>query len=74
MPLKGTYSSLSCVISSPNGMLWGNFEAGLEECFCSTHGRPSLPPRLLVGLHYLKYAYDMSDEEVFEEWLEDTYW
>ena len=28
----------------------------------------------MVGLHYLKYAYDMSDEGVLEEWLENPYW
>ena len=28
----------------------------------------------MVGLHYLKYAYDMSDDGVLEEWLENPYW
>lgn len=30
--------------------------------------------RLLVGLHYLKHAFDLSDEEVVLRWLESPYW
>jgi IS5 family transposase len=29
---------------------------------------------LLVGLHYLKYAYNESDESVLEHWVENPYW
>ena len=32
-------------------------------------GRASLPVRMMVGLLYLKYAYDLSDDEVLERWL-----
>jgi IS5 family transposase len=37
-------------------------------------GRPGLAIRLVVGLHYLKYAYDESDESVVERFLENPYW
>ena len=37
-------------------------------------GRPGLPIRLLVGLHYLKHAYNVSDEAVVERFLENPYW
>lgn len=37
-------------------------------------GRPGLPIRLLVGLHYLKHLYGLSDEEVVTRWLENPYW
>jgi len=37
-------------------------------------GRPGLPIRLVVGLHYLKYAYNESDESVVERFLENPYW
>lgn len=33
-------------------------------------GRPGLPMRLLVGLHYLKHLYDVSDERVAAGFLE----
>jgi IS5 family transposase len=28
----------------------------------------------MVGLHYLKHAKGLSDEEVVEQWLENAYW
>ncbi len=37
-------------------------------------GRPAKPTRLMVGLHYLKYIHDLSDEEVVERWVENPYW
>ncbi len=40
----------------------------------SNAGQPALPTRLLVGLHYLKHAYDCSDDEVVERWAENPYW
>ena len=30
--------------------------------------------RLMVGLQYLKYAFDESDESVVERWVENPYW
>ncbi|AEQ96607.1 transposase, degenerated [Xanthomonas oryzae pv. oryzicola BLS256] len=37
-------------------------------------GRPALPVRLMIGLLYLKHAYDLSDEAVCARWLENPYW
>jgi len=37
-------------------------------------GRPGLSPRLMVGLHYLKHAFDESDESVCDRWVENPYW
>ncbi len=37
-------------------------------------GRPAKPTRLMVGLHYLKHMYDLSDEEAVERWVENPYW
>ncbi len=36
-------------------------------------GRPPLPTRLMVGLHYLKSLYDESDESVVSKWVENPY-
>lgn len=33
-------------------------------------GRRPLPARLMLGLLYLKYAYDLSDEAVVQRWME----
>ena len=37
-------------------------------------GRPGVPIRLMVGLHYLKHAYGLSDEVVVKNWVENPYW
>ncbi|AOI46840.1 hypothetical protein WI23_14235 [Burkholderia oklahomensis C6786] len=39
----------------------------------SAAGRPRLPIRLMVGLLYLKHAYNESDESVCERWAQDVY-
>jgi IS5 family transposase len=37
-------------------------------------GRPGIPIRLMVGLHYLKHAFNESDEAVVDRWVENPYW
>jgi IS5 family transposase len=37
-------------------------------------GHPGLPIRLLVGLLYLKHAYNVSDEAVVDQFIENGYW
>jgi transposase, IS5 family len=37
-------------------------------------GRPGVPLRLMVGLYYLKHAFNRSDEQVVERWVENPYW
>lgn len=37
-------------------------------------GRPGIPVRLMVGLHYLKHAFNESDETVVARWVENPYW
>ena len=36
-------------------------------------GRPGLPARLLAGLHLLKHAKGLSDEQVCAQWVENPY-
>lgn len=40
----------------------------------SEEGRPGIPIRLMVGLHYLKHAFNESDESVVARWVENPYW
>ena len=53
---------------------WGSFEEVLAPSFCDGNGRPSIPVRMMVGMHYLKHMADVSDEEVLAGWLENPYW
>ena len=40
----------------------------------SEKGRPGIPTRLMVALHYLKYTFDLSDDAVVQAWVENPYW
>jgi len=53
---------------------WLRFDVALDDCYCPDNGAPAKATRLLVGLHYLKHAFDESDESVLERWLENPYW
>lgn len=51
--------------------------AAAEEHFgalYSEEGRPGIPIRLMVGLHYLKHTFNESDETVVDRWVENPYW
>ena len=43
-------------------MPWSDFEERFGAFF-KPLGRPAKPTRLMVGLHYLKHSFDLSDEE-----------
>lgn len=53
---------------------WAAFEREFGVLYVEKVGRPGLPIRLMVGLHYLKHAFDESDESVVERLLENPYW
>jgi transposase, IS5 family len=53
---------------------WAQFERQFGQFYAEGVGRPALATRLLVGLHYLKYLYNVSDEVVVASWVENPYW
>ena len=53
---------------------WERLDEAYAPFYCETNGAPGLPTRLMVGLHYLKYAFNLSDEELVRRWLENPYW
>lgn len=61
------------LVKLANALDWNYFEVEFSM-LSSGAGRPSLPARLMVGLHYLKALYDESDESVVEKWAENPYW
>lgn len=52
---------------------WKTFDEKFETQF-TDEGRPAIPTRLMVALHYLKYTHDLSDEETVILWVENPYW
>ncbi len=57
-----------------NKIDWKKFEKDFGKNYTEKTGRPDLRIRLLVGLHYLKHGYNVSDEKVVEGYLENPYW
>jgi len=53
---------------------WQAIGKELACCYSEDMGRPGNATRLMVGLHYLKHAYDESDESLIERWVENPYW
>jgi len=53
---------------------WEFFEREFGALYVERKGRPGLPMRLLVGLHYLKHLYDVSDERAVAGFVENPYW
>jgi IS5 family transposase len=52
---------------------WNAAEIKFGELYAE-EGRPGIPIRLMVGLHFLKHTYNLSDEEVVAQWAENPYW
>jgi len=57
-----------------NSINWSVFEQEFGLEYGEGIGRPALSTRLVVGLHYLKYLYEVSDESVVERFIENPYW
>jgi len=57
-----------------NRINWSGLRAEFVESYCPDFGAPAKAIRLMVGLHYLKYAFDESDESVLTRWVENPYW
>ena len=53
---------------------WSGLEAGFVDTYDPDNGAPAKAIRLMVGLHYLKYAFNESDESVVDRWVENPYW
>ena len=53
---------------------WERLDETFGESFCPEKGRPAISTRLMVALHYFKYTFDLSDEEVIQGWIENPYW
>lgn len=53
---------------------WPGLEAAFVDSYCPDFGAPAKAIRLMVGLHYLKYTFNESDESVVARWVENPYW
>ena len=53
---------------------WSQFDAAIKDRYAAQFGRPGVNTRLMVGLTYLKHAFNESDESVVARWVENPYW
>ncbi len=53
---------------------WDAFDAAFRDCSSPDQDAPAKATRLMVGLHYLKHAFNESDESVVARWVENPYW
>ncbi|MCH8240103.1 MAG: IS5 family transposase, partial [Proteobacteria bacterium] len=51
---------------------WAWLDDELAECF-SDQGRPAEPVRFMIGMFLLKCTYGLSDEQVWDRWVQDPY-
>ena len=51
---------------------WNTFENEFSELYSHT-GQPGVPIRMMVGLLLLKRIYNLGDETVVEQWLQNPY-
>jgi transposase, IS5 family len=53
---------------------WARLEESLAALYSADNGAPGHSTRLMVALHYLKFSFDLSDEDVVVGWVENPYW
>ncbi len=51
---------------------WTWLDEKLADCF-SNQGRPAEPVRFMIGMFLLKHTYALSDEQVWDRWVQDPY-
>jgi IS5 family transposase len=62
------------LIKLANVVDWDRLDELFGSTYCLDTGRPAVSTRLMVALHYLKYSFNLSDEDVVEGWVENPYW
>ena len=53
---------------------WERLDEAFGKTYDENNGRPGSSTRLLVALHYLKYTFNLSDDDVVAAWVENPYW
>ena len=53
---------------------WRFLEEKFGAVYADGSGRPPLPTRLMAGFAILKHTYNLSDEMVCEQWIENPYY
>jgi IS5 family transposase len=60
------------LVALANKVDWGWIDDQLADHF-SDQGRPAEPVRFMIGMLMLKHTYALSDEQLWERWVQDPY-
>ena len=60
------------LVALANKIDWGWIDDQLADHF-SDQGRPAEPVRFMIGMLMLKHTYALSDEQLWERWVQDPY-
>lgn len=71
---------LSHIITPPHSLVklsksinWETLDESFAKSYCSGNGGSALSTRLMASLHYLKYTFDLSDEDILTDWAGNPY-
>ncbi|AQQ10083.1 hypothetical protein L21SP3_01908 [Sedimentisphaera cyanobacteriorum] len=73
-PLKPLVNPDHSLVQLSEVVNWSRFEEKFGSLYSPDSGRPAKPIRLMVGLQYLKYTFNLSDEAIVAGWVENPYW
>ena len=62
------------LVKLSNVVDWEQLDKTFGETFNLGKGRPAISTRLMIALHYFKYTFDLSDDDVLSGWVENPYW
>lgn len=62
------------LVQLSNSLDWESIQLDFKEIYKSTTGHPAKPIRLMVGLHYLRYMFNLSDESIVWAYIENPYY
>ena len=72
--LKEIINKAHPLVQLAKSISWNNLEENLSEKYTKKMGAPGKEIRLMVGLQYLKYMYNESDEMIVRKFVENPYY
>jgi len=70
---KSDKLSLPSLVKLAHVVDWEQLEKVFGATYCPDNGRPAISTRLMVALHYLKFTFNLSDDDVVAAWVENPY-
>lgn len=72
--LESTLNPRNAIYQLSHIIPWQEFDLQFSNYYSRKRGRPGKAVRLMTSLLILKQMYDLSDEEIVTQWIENPYW